>query len=290
MKYAATLRVNGVRLPGRDRAARTLLRVLRDELGLTGTKEGCDDSECGACMVLLDGRPVNSCSYLALQADGREVTTVEGLASGRRTRTRCSSAFLEAGRRAVRLLHARDADLARRRSCAETPQPTEDEIRVALAGNLCRCTGYQKIVRAVRAPPRSWRPRRRRSKPESGTPGGEIRVADASEGGRELVVLAVRDTLDGADRELELVGVERVAEQGVLEPQLLAGVQVGEAAERRTVRDLKRPQRELFAELDTREHGGGHPHDGRLAEERAHVDEHPRGTQRPVVAPLWDRG
>ena len=84
MSYACTLNVNGIAYPVELEPGRTLLTVLRDELGLTGTKEGCDDSECGACMVLVDGRPVNSCSYLALQADGREITTVEGLAAGRR--------------------------------------------------------------------------------------------------------------------------------------------------------------------------------------------------------------
>src|SRR5437773_1270342 len=79
MTYACTLNVNGVAYPLELAAGRTLLTVLRSELGLTGSKEGCDDSECGACMGLTDGRPVNSCSYLALQADGREITTVEGL-------------------------------------------------------------------------------------------------------------------------------------------------------------------------------------------------------------------
>jgi carbon-monoxide dehydrogenase small subunit len=80
MRYSATLNVNGVPYPVDVEATATLLHVVRDVIGLTGSKEGCDDSECGACMMLLDGKPVNSCSYLALQADGRELTTVEGLA------------------------------------------------------------------------------------------------------------------------------------------------------------------------------------------------------------------
>jgi carbon-monoxide dehydrogenase small subunit len=80
MSHACTLSVNGISYPLELDAGRTLLTVIRGELGLTGSKEGCDDSECGACMVLLDGQPVNSCSYLALQADGREIITVEGLA------------------------------------------------------------------------------------------------------------------------------------------------------------------------------------------------------------------
>ncbi|MER3487831.1 MAG: (2Fe-2S)-binding protein, partial [Chloroflexota bacterium] len=80
MKVAATLTVNGVAYPVEIHPHATLLQVVREEIGLTGAKEGCDDSECGACMMLLDGKPVNACSYLALQAEGREVTTVEGLA------------------------------------------------------------------------------------------------------------------------------------------------------------------------------------------------------------------
>jgi len=129
---------------------RTLLRVLRDDLGRTGAKEGCDDSECGACMVLVDGRPVNSCSYLALQAAGREITTVEGLAGPGGELHPLQRAFVEGGGiqcgfctpgmliSAVALL-------------AADPDPSEASIRDALAGNLCRCTGYQPIVRAVQA-------------------------------------------------------------------------------------------------------------------------------------------
>src|SRR5215212_3837053 len=82
MKTPATLTVNGTTYPVEIEPHVSLLRAVRDELGLTGSKEGCDDSECGACMMLLDGKPVNSCSYLALQAEGRDVTTVEGLAAG----------------------------------------------------------------------------------------------------------------------------------------------------------------------------------------------------------------
>ena len=82
MSYDATLTVNGIRYPVQVEAGETLLRTVRERLGLTGSKEGCDDSECGACMMLLDDKPVNSCSYLAIQAEGREITTVEGLADG----------------------------------------------------------------------------------------------------------------------------------------------------------------------------------------------------------------
>ncbi len=126
---------------------RTLLRVLRDDLGRTGTKEGCDDSECGACMVLVDGKPVNSCSYLALQAAGREITTVEGLADAGALHP-LQTAFLEGGGIQCGfctpgMLISAAALLAR------DPDPSEDAIRDGLAGNLCRCTGYQPIIRAV---------------------------------------------------------------------------------------------------------------------------------------------
>ena len=121
---------------------------MRDVVGLTGAKEGCDDSECGACMMLLDGEPVNSCSYLALQAEGSEVTTVEGLATGLEL-SPLQVGLPRARRRAVRLLHARDARLRDRAPRARTPRPTEDEVRIALSGNLCRCTGYDGIVKAV---------------------------------------------------------------------------------------------------------------------------------------------
>jgi aerobic-type carbon monoxide dehydrogenase small subunit (CoxS/CutS family) len=126
---------------------RTLLRVLRDDLGRTGTKEGCDDSECGACMVLIDGRPVNSCSYLALQAAGRDVTTVEGLAGVEELHP-LQRAFLEGG--GIQCGFCTPGMLISAAALiAADPEPSEDAIREALAGNLCRCTGYQPIIRAV---------------------------------------------------------------------------------------------------------------------------------------------
>jgi aerobic-type carbon monoxide dehydrogenase small subunit (CoxS/CutS family) len=141
------LTVDGLPLTALVEPGRTLLRVLRDDLGRTGTKEGCDDSECGACMVLVDGRPVNSCSYLALQVDGRAVTTVEGLAADDALHP-LQRAFLEGGGIQCGfctpgMLISAAALLAR------DPDPSEDAIGEGLAGNLCRCTGYQPIVRAV---------------------------------------------------------------------------------------------------------------------------------------------
>ena len=147
MKVAATLTVNGIDYPVELDPHTTLLRAIREHVGLTGSKEGCDDSECGACMVLLDDEPVNSCSYLALQAEGRRITTVEGLAGGSGL-SPLQQAFLEHG--GVQcgfctpgMLISATALLRR------TPSPSEDDVRIALSGNLCRCTGYDGIVKAV---------------------------------------------------------------------------------------------------------------------------------------------
>jgi len=147
MKVAATLVVNRVSYPVELDPGTNLLAAVRDVIGLTGSKEGCDDSECGACMMLLDGKPVNSCSYLAVQADGRELTTVEGLADGD-TLHPLQRAFLEQG--GVQCGFCTPGMLISAAALLRhTPDPSEDEIRLALSGNLCRCTGYQKIVGAV---------------------------------------------------------------------------------------------------------------------------------------------
>jgi aerobic-type carbon monoxide dehydrogenase small subunit (CoxS/CutS family) len=149
VKVAATLCVNGIDYPVEIDPHLSLLRAVREHVGLTGAKEGCDDSECGACMMLLDGRPVNSCSYLALQAEGREITTVEGLSPPGEL-SALQQAFLEHG--GVQcgfctpgMLISATALLRRNAALSE------DEVRLALAGNLCRCTGYEGIVNAVLA-------------------------------------------------------------------------------------------------------------------------------------------
>jgi len=149
MRYPVTLHVNETGYAVEIEADRTLLSVLRGELGLTGSKEGCDDSECGACMVLVDGQPVNSCSYLALQAEGRQVTTVEGLAAGT-TLHPLQQAFLDHG--GVQCGFCTPGMLISATALlAANPDPTDDEIRAGLSGNLCRCTGYVGIVAAVRS-------------------------------------------------------------------------------------------------------------------------------------------
>jgi carbon-monoxide dehydrogenase small subunit len=149
VRYPVTLQVNETGYPVEIEADRTLLSVLRGELGLTGSKEGCDDSECGACMVLVDGQPVNSCSYLALQVDGRQVTTVEGLAAGTKLHP-LQQAFLDHG--GVQCGFCTPGMLISATALlAANPDPTDDEIRASLSGNLCRCTGYVGIVAAVRS-------------------------------------------------------------------------------------------------------------------------------------------
>ncbi len=148
MKVDATLTVNGTAYPVELDPHLSLLRAVRDVIGLTGSKEGCDDSECGACMMLLDGKPVNACSYLALQTDGRAITTVEGLANAEGL-SALQRAFLEEG--GVQCGYCTPGMLISATTLLRSnPSPSDDEIRIALSGNLCRCTGYDGIVRAVR--------------------------------------------------------------------------------------------------------------------------------------------
>jgi aerobic-type carbon monoxide dehydrogenase small subunit (CoxS/CutS family) len=147
VKTSVTLTVNGLAYPVELEPGTSLLSAVRDAIGLTGAKEGCDDSECGACMMLLDGEPVNSCSYLALQAEGNEITTVEGLADDGEL-SPLQAAFLEHG--GVQCGFCTPGMLVSATALlAANPQPTEDDVRIALSGNLCRCTGYDGIVKAV---------------------------------------------------------------------------------------------------------------------------------------------
>ena len=147
MRTPLTLTVNGVSYPLEVDPGTTLLRAVREHIGLIGSKEGCDDSECGACMMLLDGRPVNACSYLALQAEGRDVTTIEGLAPygdlSSLQRAFLAHGGVQCGFCTPGMLISATALLAK------NPSPTEEEVRIGLSGNLCRCTGYDGIVKAV---------------------------------------------------------------------------------------------------------------------------------------------
>jgi aerobic-type carbon monoxide dehydrogenase small subunit (CoxS/CutS family) len=149
MNTDTTLKVNGLTYEVSIDPHATLSRTVREVVGLTGTKEGCDDSECGACMMLLDGQPVNSCSYFALQATGREVTTVEGLANGEEL-SALQDAFLACG--GVQCGFCTPGMLISATALLQSnPNPTEHEVRIGLSGNLCRCTGYDGIVKAVLA-------------------------------------------------------------------------------------------------------------------------------------------
>ena len=149
MSISINLNVNGIGYPVTIDAGRNLVSVLRTEIGLTGTKEGCDDCECGACMVLIDGQPVNSCSYLAAQAADRPISTVEGVMAGDDLHPLQQALLDEGGVQCgfctPGMIMSATALLARNSS------PSEEEIRIGLSGNLCRCTGYVKILAAVQA-------------------------------------------------------------------------------------------------------------------------------------------
>lgn len=149
MKEIIEFRVNGQKVKLSLEGSETLLECLREQMGLTGTKRGCDQGDCGACTVLIDGRPVNSCLVLAGEVADKEITTIEGL--GRQDELHpLQQAFVDNDAvqcgfctpgmilTAVALLN-------------ENPNPTEEEIRRYLQGNLCRCTGYSKIVQAIQA-------------------------------------------------------------------------------------------------------------------------------------------
>jgi carbon-monoxide dehydrogenase small subunit len=168
-KLAITLEINRESHEALVEADRTLLDVLRSDLGLTGTKTNCLDAECGVCTVLVDGLAVNSCLYLAVAAQGRAITTIEGLAPAREGLAPAGAglaadalhplqqAFIDHG--AVQCDHGAvqcgycipGMILSAKAYLDEHPRPTEAQVREALAGNLCRCTGYQKIVDAVLA-------------------------------------------------------------------------------------------------------------------------------------------
>ena len=148
MKRELNITVNGDDYQLLVATHRTLLEVIRDEIGLTGTKNGCGAGECGACTVLLDGQPVNSCLTLAHEADGREVVTIEGLAEGGVLHP-VQEAFVEEG--AIQCGFCTPGMVLTAKALLDrNPQPTTEEILEGLRGNLCRCTGYVKIVEAVK--------------------------------------------------------------------------------------------------------------------------------------------
>jgi carbon-monoxide dehydrogenase small subunit len=150
MRVPIQLRVNGMAYKMEVEPRRTLLELIREDLELTGTKEGCSLGECGSCTVLLDGKPIKSCITLAVQANGREVTTIEGLEKADGTLHPLQRAFIDHG--AIQCGFCTPGMILSAKGLLdENPRPTELEVRQAIAGNLCRCTGYQKIVEAILA-------------------------------------------------------------------------------------------------------------------------------------------
>jgi carbon-monoxide dehydrogenase small subunit len=147
MKTIIHLTINGEPVEIAVEPNRTLVQLLREDLGLTGTKHGCGLGDCGACTVILDGKPVNSCLVLAVQAAGSDVQTIEGLADDGELHP-IQQAFVDHG--AIQCGFCTPGMILSAKALLDTnPKPTELDIRTALSGNLCRCTGYQKIVEAV---------------------------------------------------------------------------------------------------------------------------------------------
>ena len=148
MKHLITLKVNGQEYTVAADSSRTLNEVLREDLNLTGTKLGCSDGDCGACTVLVDGQSVSSCLTLAVSVEGKEITTVEGLAPSGEELHPIQEAFIEKGAIQCGFCTA-GMEMSALNLLSKNSSPTEKEIRTAISGNLCRCTGYYKIVEAI---------------------------------------------------------------------------------------------------------------------------------------------
>jgi carbon-monoxide dehydrogenase small subunit len=147
MKKKINVTLNGKEMALEVPAHRLLLDLLRDEIGLTGTKEGCGTGDCGACTVLLNGKPVNSCLIFSGELDGADLVTIEGLKIGPELHP-IQKAFMQDG--GAQCGYCTPGMLVMAKALLdENPNPTEEEIRFALSGNLCRCTGYAKIIQAV---------------------------------------------------------------------------------------------------------------------------------------------
>ena len=148
MKHNIRLTVNGETYMVAVEPRESLLDALRDKLSLTGTKKGCNRGDCGACTIIMDGKPVNSCLVLAVEADGKELLTIEGLADKGQLHP-IQEAFIQYG--AIQCGYCTPGMIMSAKILLdENPKPTEEEIRRAIGGNLCRCTGYVKIVDAIK--------------------------------------------------------------------------------------------------------------------------------------------
>jgi len=147
MKKCIKLKVNGEERELIVEPQRTLVETLRYDLGLTGTKEGCGNGNCGSCTILLDGKTVNSCLIFTVEAEGKEIITIEGISKGGKLHP-LQQAFMDEG--ALQCGFCTPGLIITSIALLDSiPHPTEDQVRHAIAGNLCRCTGYDKIVRAV---------------------------------------------------------------------------------------------------------------------------------------------
>ncbi len=142
-----TFTINGEKMTKSVDPNKTLLHYIREDLDLTGTKEGCGAGECGACTILVDGKPVNSCLMLAVEADGKEILTIEGISDGYNLdplqEAFIEHAALQCGFCTPGMIMSAKALLSK------NPTPTEEEVKIAISGNLCRCTGYKKIIEAI---------------------------------------------------------------------------------------------------------------------------------------------
>lgn len=156
-RHPIVFRMNGETQSMEVEANRTLLQLIREDLEMTGTKKGCDRGDCGVCTVLLDGAPVKSCLILAVEADGKEITTVEGLARGGKL-TELQSAFIDHG--ALQCGFCTSAFLLSGEALLQrNPSPSVEEIKRALSGILCRCTGYRQIIEAILDTSRKRKPK-----------------------------------------------------------------------------------------------------------------------------------
>jgi len=147
MGYQITFTLNSEKVSHEVEPNKTLLKILREDFDLTGAKEGCGQGECGACTILLDGRPVNACLLLAVEAHGKEIMTIEGLSSGIEL-DELQTAFIESG--GLQCGYCTPGMImATKGLLIKNPHPTEEEVKESISGNLCRCTGYKKIVEAI---------------------------------------------------------------------------------------------------------------------------------------------
>jgi len=149
MKQTITFNLNGEPVEVEIEPHLTLLQLLRDKLEMTGTKEGCGMGECGACTVLLDGKTINSCIFPALEVEGRNVTTIEGIMDSQGNLHPIQKSFIEHG--AIQCGFCTPGMILSAKALLdENPNPSEEEIRNGIAGNLCRCTGYLQIIKAIK--------------------------------------------------------------------------------------------------------------------------------------------